>query len=216
VRETVARYGDLRLIENDDLVLVRGTLPIEHEGKILDRFQIEIRLTNEFPDELPKVCEVGGRIPWTLDHHVFPNSGLACIQVPEEWLLARDRSFRAFLEVPVRNYYLGQALVALGEAWPFGERAHGLEGLYQSYGEMIGETDPERIVHYFTCLAANRLRGHWECPCGSGQRVRKCCDERLRNLRAVISPKLARSALDRMRQAASIARTHISVRSLQR
>jgi hypothetical protein len=44
--------------------------------------------------------------------------------VPEEWLLARDQTFRAFLDGPMRNFFLGQILVEAGKPWPFGERPH--------------------------------------------------------------------------------------------
>src|SRR5882724_9112729 len=87
IRQVLSAYPDLRLIQMEDVVFIRGTFSVEFENAILDRFQIEIFFTERYPQEMPRVREIGGRIPWTLDSHVFPASGLACLQVPEEWLL---------------------------------------------------------------------------------------------------------------------------------
>jgi len=199
VEEAVATYPDLHVVEGEQGIEVRGTFPVIHEGAVLDRFQIEIGFPDTYPDEMPSVTETGGRIPRILDRHVFPKSGIACLQVPEEWLLMPNRSFRQFLEVPVRNYFLGQALVELGQPWPFGERGHGVNGLYQAYGEIIGETDPEKILRTITLLGAREIKGHRQCPCGSNKRLRDCCDVRLRELRQRIGPTVARKALYRLR-----------------
>src|SRR5216683_3347490 len=94
VRQVLSGYPDLRLIQTEDVVLIRGTFPVEFANAVLDRFQIEIFFTNQYPEEMPRVREIGGRIPWTLDSHVFPNSGRASIQVPEEWLLNPNQTFR--------------------------------------------------------------------------------------------------------------------------
>jgi len=115
IKEVLSAYPDLRLVETEELIFIRGTLAVAHDGEVLDRFQIEIFFTSRYPEEMPRVREIGGRIPWTLDNHVYPQIGFCCIQVPDEWLLDRSRSFRAFLEISVRNYFLGQALVAAGK-----------------------------------------------------------------------------------------------------
>ncbi len=202
IQEVLSSYPDLRLVETENLIYIRGSFPVEHQKDVLERFQIEIFFSNRYPDEIPMVREIGGRIPWTLDRHVYPKSGFACIQVPEEWLLDPSRSFRTFIDISVRNYYLGQALVAIGQDWPFGERAHGLDGLFQSYGELLGETDPEKITHYLMCLASETIRGHWQCPCGSGRQVRNCCRAKLVDLRERIPRDFAKSAIRRLRQTA--------------
>jgi hypothetical protein len=202
VEDALIEYPDLRIVRDQEHVGVSGTFPVMHDGKVLARFEVEIGFPATYPRKMPFVIETGGRIPRTADRHVFPHSGRACLQVPEEWKLAPDRSFRRFLKVPVHNYFLGQALVELGEPWPFGERSHGIQGLLESYGDVVGETDPGAIVRTVQILAGREPKGHWQCPCGSGQRLRRCCGPRIRELRTTIPAEVARDILDRLQETA--------------
>src|SRR5947209_4394472 len=61
--EVEAAYPNLYFHIENDLVIVRGTLPVVHEGKDLDRYAIEIALPRDYPRSLPAVRETGGRIP---------------------------------------------------------------------------------------------------------------------------------------------------------
>lgn len=202
-KDLEARYPDLRLLEESDTVFVRGSFPIAHEGHVLDRFQIEVEFPLDYPDRLPWVRETLGRIPHILDRHVLPTSGTACLFVDESWLLSvgGDPSFLEFLDGPVRNFFLGQALVEAGKDWPFGERTHGLEGLLQAYGEWFGTEDEAVILRYLEYLSKKKFKGHWECPCGSGEKLRKCHLEEVRGLQARIPQRLVKLALERLRHA---------------
>ena len=71
----------------------------------------------------------------TLDRYLIE------IQFPEDYA----DSIRSFLSGPVRKFFIGQSLVEQGKPWAFGERDHGIKGLYQAYGELIGNSDPESI-----------------------------------------------------------------------
>ena len=119
------KYPDLRVVEEGEKLFVRGTFPIIHEARVLDRYQIEI----EFPPDyrrsaMPWVREVQGRIPHHMDRHVL-HSGNACIFIEEEWLVevGEHPSFLEFLDGPVRNFFVSQSLVEAGKPWPFGERS---------------------------------------------------------------------------------------------
>lgn len=203
VRAALTEYPDLRLMETPVGVMIRGTFPVKHDGAVIDRFQVEIWFPSDYPDQVPLVREIGGRIPHTVESHVFPSHGVACLGVPEEWLLDPNRSFRQLLAGPFRNYFIGQALVARGEEWPFGERSHGLAGLFEAYGEMIGVNDRATIVRYLVCLAHPKVRGHWRCPCGNNIAIRNCCVNKLNTLRSRIPGFVAESALNRLKSTAS-------------
>ncbi len=199
--EVSGRYTDLRIIVERGTVSICGSLPVMDEGEILGRFQIEVVLPSDFPDSTPVVRETGGRIPWHEDRHVNPQNGEACPIVPEEWLLRPDHgSILAFLDGPVRNFFLGQILVDAGQPWPFGERKHGRDGLLEAYAEMVGTSDINAVVRYLDCLSKETLKGHWSCPCGSNRRVRDCHREELQALRLRIPPRVARQALERLAQ----------------
>jgi hypothetical protein len=206
VRDAIAAdQPDLRLLVENGRVALRGTFVLHDTEGVLDRYQIEIRFPDQYPDDLPAVEEIGGRIPRVLDRHLVGADGKACLLVPEEWfVLSENRSFIAFLNGPIKNFFLGQFLVEGGKPWPFGERSHGLQGLLESYGELIGIDDPTKVGPYLDCLRRGRIKGHWDCPCGSKRRIRDCHQEQLQLLSQRIPPKVAHSAHQRLLYAKAV------------
>ena len=201
--EIEKEYPDLRVAIEREVVFVRGSFPVRDGAEVLDRFMIEVQFPRDFPHAIPVVREIGGRIPWHEDRHVNrtgPQAGETCPIVPEEWLVRPDRdSISGFLAGPVRNFFLGQILVEQGKPWPFGERKHGFDGLFEAYGEMLGVTEPLVICRYLECLSHEHLKGHWECPCGSEKRLRACHIESIRMLQQKIPPWVAKQALERIK-----------------
>jgi hypothetical protein len=197
-REIRERYPDLRVTVQGDHVVLRGNFPLVDEGEVLERYLIEILIPPAFPDAEPVVREIGGRIPHTADRHVYAN-GTLCVIVPEEWYLYPDRTVLGYLDGPLRNFLIGESLVARGLPRPFGERSHRAKGLLEAYGDMVGSTEPVVITTYLDYLSKDEVKGHWECPCGSGQRLRNCHADHLRTLRGRIPQWVARSAADRLR-----------------
>jgi|UPI00047DA2D0 hypothetical protein len=197
--EIAARYPDLRVVMEQGTVYIRGSFPIMDATDVLDRFQIEIELPADFPESIPVLREVGGRIPWHENRHVNNGTGEACPIVPEEWLVRTERdSILAFLDGPVRNFFLGQILIEAGQPWPFGERSHGIDGLFEAYEDITGISDRNTIVRYLECLSRDVFKGHWACPCGSGKHLRNCHLEQLKALQAKVPAFVARSALARI------------------
>ena len=43
-----------------------------------------------------------------------------------------------------------------------------------AYGEILGVTDEEQIRRFLDCLGHKKVKGHWNCPCGTGKRIRDC------------------------------------------
>ena len=107
-REVQADYPNLHFYPQGDRVVVRGTLPILHEGGELDRYAVEIILLASYPDALPLVFEVGGRVPRDADHHVNRETGEACLFVPDErWKVAPpSMTFLEFLNASYRTEFL--------------------------------------------------------------------------------------------------------------
>lgn len=197
-RTICEKYPDLRLVVENGKPLFRGSFPVVHDGEVLDRFLIEI----SFPEgitKVPVIHEIGGRIPRTLDRHMYP-SGAICAEVPELTLLRGGFSLLSYLDGPVHNFFLGQSLVERGEQWPFGQWEHGKSGLIQAYGELLGQRDEQKIRRYLDCLSHKKVKGHWPCPCDSGKPIRQCHVAVLRTLQARISPRIARQALQRLAQ----------------
>jgi hypothetical protein len=194
------QYPDLRVIVDGGRVTLRGSFPIESDGEVLDRYQIEVEVPMAGRLSMPMVREVGGRIRPSDERHVNSRDGTACPIVPEEWLLlpADKRDIISFLDGPVRNYFIGQSLAERGDPWPFGERPHGTPGLLESYKEILELTDETLVPAFLECLSHKKVNGHWKCPCGGGKPLRDCHSAKIRRLQERIPHKVAGGALSRL------------------
>jgi hypothetical protein len=180
-------------------VRVRGTFPIEHEGRELERYLIELVFPEDYPESIPSVREVDGRLPKTRDRH-FADDETACLFVPDEreWIWPRGAPFSEFLDGPVRNFFLFQSVVSRGGTWPHGERSHGVEGLLEFYKQLLATEDLLLVFRYVEYLSLSSVQGRL-CPCGSGRKAKKCHHEQLRELRGKIPPHIAYETLRRIR-----------------
>lgn len=197
--ETQSKYPNLNFYIENGLVFIRGSFPILHEGAVLDRYLIEVLFPNDYPESLPIVQEVGGRVPRTSDFHMS-QAGEACLFLPDErwWVFPPGSTFLYFLDVPVHNFFLGQALVRMGDPWPFGQRAHGAGGIHEFYAELLGTNDLDIIIRYLDCLRKAELKGHYDCPCGSQKRLRHCHLDQLKDLKSKISSSVARQSYQKL------------------
>jgi len=193
-----ARYPMLHIEDGSVVPIIRGSIAIEHEGRELTWFAIEIDLAPLATGALPIVRETAGRIPWNIDRHVL-RDGSACVCLPMDYLLRNPGPFDllTFIEGPVRGYFIGQALVEQGEPWPQGEWRHGNEGSADWFKEFLDGLSPEQWRAYLQTLAIRELKGHLVCPCGNGRRVRNCHLLFLRLLRRMVSVAKAREILER-------------------
>jgi len=192
IREQLCNhYTNLHVYPEAKRIIVKGTFPIVSNGRVLDRYSVEIEIPPDYPRSWPIVREVGGRIPRTSDCHINPD-GSACLFLPDEASikLPKDLSFRNFLDGPVRNFFIGQSLVELNQPWPSGERPHGAAGILEFYRELLGTQDLAIVRKYLEYLGKKEIKGHWPCPCGSGRKLRKCHRAQVYALREKITPIL--------------------------
>ncbi len=200
-------YPTLHFYPNDRQVTIRGGFPVTLNGSVLDRYQIEIIVPAAYPRSLPEVRETGGRIPRIADRHIGSDTGNACLFVEEETSVyfPPGSSLLQFLQGPVNCFYIGQSHFEEFGTWPFDERSHGWEGIFEFYSEKLGTSDLKTILAYVDCLRrhvvkAGRpvVKGDWDCPCGSGKRLRNCHFEQVIMLRSMISSEIAQRSYDRL------------------
>lgn len=196
-KEIECDYPNLHIYVENETVFIRGSFPITFENEILDRYQVEIEFPIDYPDSVPIVHEIGGRIPRTANSHMISVTGQCCLFLPDERWKAypKGSSFLDFLNGPVRNFFLGQTMVRLGQPWPFGEHAHGIKGILEYYKSLFGTEDLVTILNYLNYISKPVIKGHWPCPCRSGKLLRKCHFERLIDLRLKIPPETAKESL---------------------
>jgi len=181
-----AKFPTLHAIIEDDVCMVRGTFDPVGNGCSDDRYGLAIALPTDYPQSLPTVWETEERIPRVIDRHIFPDNSL-CLGVELQlWIeLGGDFSIERVLDIPVRNFLIGNSLVEIGQDWPHGDRSHGVAGVVEYFGELINTTDDMTIARFLLDVALGKIKGHWLCPCGSGLIVRKCHREAIEKLQQV-------------------------------
>lgn len=204
-------YPTLHAFIEDRVCIVRGSYPVMDAGTLVDRYDLEIALPIDYPASLPRVWETGGRIPREPDRHVFPEPGCLCLGLPLAlWMqLKGDFSLPTVLEIPVRNFLIGNSLVERGEPWPHGDRSHGVDGVLEFYGDLLGTSNQMAIARFLLALVKEKVRGHWSCPCGSGKIIRNCHKEAVEALRDVPREVVAQTGcmiLDEIQREADLAR----------
>ena len=194
------KYPTLHLLISKDKAEVFGIFPVfSSDGEVLDRYNISIELLSDYPKSLPIVREIEGRLPWKAEYHIELD-GKACVIMPDDrWRCFPTVSpFIHYLDGPLHNFFLGQSVYAKTGEWPFGEWGHGNTGIYEYYQWLLNVKDNLTVQRFLHTLAKNNLKKHYECPCGSGQLVRKCCVAQIRNLRDKIHPEVASHSVRRL------------------
>jgi hypothetical protein len=183
-------YPTLAVYQNDTASYIEGVLQLEYERICFESFLIQIDLPNGYPHELPKVFEIGGRIPKDLDHHVNRDGSL-CLGVPDQlWLQTKGQ----FEIGPFIKRLLCPFLVGISEKlrtgeWPGVERSHGASGICEFYGTFIDTAAPAHVIALLHLLQKKDLKGHWLCPCGSGKVLRHRHGRSIRDLASQGLPK---------------------------
>lgn len=189
-----SRFPTLHAFIEEGQCRIRGTYPVLEGTRELDRYQIEVALPDDYPRSMARVWETAGRIPRTTDRHTFTDGAL-CLGTPIAlWIELQGRfTVERILDMPVRSFLIGNALVEEGQPWPHGERSHGAAGILEHFGELIGTSDDWTVAKLLLDLVNEKVRGHWPCPCGSGRIIRQCHREAIEKLRQVPKEELARS-----------------------
>lgn len=168
-------FPELQHSEKDGKIFFAGPFFLVNEGREIERFEIEVELPTNFPNKIPIVRELEGKIKPGADNHTAKD-GATCLFVPgERWKYwPKGLTLVDFLNGAVHAFFVGVVHKRLLGYWPFEQRGHGKEGIFEAYGEMLGFDDQDIIAEFIRVLAHPEPKGHWLCPCGSGQRIRKC------------------------------------------
>lgn len=149
---------------------------------ITDCFIIEIIVPPNYSADLPRARETGGRIGPEYPHR--NPDGTMCLAVPIEQrrLFLKEPSLKGYVENLVVPYLYGYTYWSRHRAHPFDEAAHGAEGIVRHYVEWLKLPDETCVLAAVCQLLEFGYRGHHECPCGSGQRIRDCHGPALKEL----------------------------------
>lgn len=186
VELTSVHKGLTNIVERDTETIVSGPLPFEASADgletIRESFEIELIIPYVFPDTLPRVKETGGRIGVDYEHR--NPVGTLCLAVPVEQrrVFFEQPTLLGFVNRLVIPYLYGHCSWKKHGRHPFDEAAHGNEGILRHYVDTLGLRNDLAALAVICFLFEHGYRGHHECPCGSGLRVRACHGPALRTL----------------------------------
>jgi len=150
-----------------------------------DCFAIEIIIPDGFPDAIPTVKTVDGRIRASnYNGHIYPN-GQFCLEIDTAIadFMQDNQSLLDFLSRYLDTYLCGFLFYTKYKRMPFGERRHGFIGMMDYYCEVFEVGDIKPAFSLLVCLFSDNLKGHIQCPCQSGKRYRDCHRERIHKLK---------------------------------
>jgi hypothetical protein len=188
MEELLLKYPSLRLGPASHMyVNLAGALFFCAEGpsneRIEDEYKIEILVPLGFPERIPSVREVAGRIPASF--HKLEDGSL-CLGSPTRLrlMLLDSPSIICFVERCVIPYLYGYSYFEKHATLPFGQLDHGVPGLLQDLASLYG-IDRTDIVPEFVRLTSMKKgnANKQPCPCGSQRRLGQCHHRQVNRLR---------------------------------
>lgn len=142
-----------------------------------DSYRLEIVIPDKFPQAIPMVKEIDGKIPRNGEFHVNPD-GTLCLGSPL-------RLLRIVHGAPNLTNFADKCLVPYlyavsyklmnGGDFVFGELAHGDQGIVEDYSVMLGLKKKHQVTQAIQLLGIKkRIANKMPCPCGCGKRLGVC------------------------------------------
>lgn len=165
-----------------DQVILEGAfkfrINVQNQQTFSDEFELKIAIPNDFPDNLPMVFEIAGRIPVDGNFHVNPCDQSLCLGSPLRLmdLLSKNKSLCGFVETCLVPYLYSVATHQRGgERFEYGELAHGKAGLITDYKELFEVDDEDGVVWWLTLLTfKKRLANKQACIECSSRVIGRC------------------------------------------
>lgn len=158
-------------------------LDAEYEdARIIEDFRLRIVVPFDFPACIPTVLEISNVIPHDYEHLYDDQSFCLGIYGEIAMRLAGDPSLIAFVEGPVTSFLYTAVFYLKYGRYPYGDRAHGVKGIYQYYAELFSVETELAACSLLAHLYRGEQNDLLPCPCGSGIATRKCHGSQLKKI----------------------------------
>lgn len=164
------------VFENNHWQLVGALDVVDEFGKKWDQYQVKIIYPHEYPNKVPVMFEIGGRIPHEADYHVN-GDGSCCLSVPalEMIILKKGITTINFLQKLAIPYLANQTYRCKKGHFEGEEFAHGAGGIFQFYSDLFCTQNPLLILTLLGEIILNQLPDRNDpCTCKSGKKYKKC------------------------------------------
>ncbi len=175
------------------------------DGRVIeDLYEIRIVFPEQYPGLWPVAYELQNRV--TSQFHRNPDESL-CLgsNLDLHRIYSRDKGFENFIKEMLTPFLAGHSFWKRYGVAPFGERAHGGDGVWQAYLDLYSEESLDTVLGAVEWALKNREeRGHVVCPCVLKAKMRECGQSGCRlfaglQLIQSMHPALLRQDLDALR-----------------
>lgn len=177
IKKLMVSYPDLVIQSSSpQMVVLHGPIKIH---RCIDNFTLHNTYTLNIcipieSDELPYIIDINHVIEPNYEHYY--NSGKLCLETDTAIRLRFIDGFNLveWMDEFVETYFLSYEYYKLYGEYPFGERQHGILGVIETYQELLHSSTPHETIVFMKYILSTRYRGHDNCPCNSGFRLRNC------------------------------------------
>lgn len=176
VASLLERYPNLTVTsKTENKVDIKGKIHINRNCdkiSVCKEYGIEISIPLN-SDRLPTVRETEHYIR---DYpHMYTNKTL-CLATDTDLYLHFREGFDlvTWMEEYVELYFVSYECYKRYGIFPFGERSHGSKGVLEFYCDYFKIASSKQVKGFISYIATTEYKGHHQCPCGSGKKLRNC------------------------------------------
>lgn len=187
LQDALLQYPKLKLLKTGDAFSIQGEWDVYGESRFIRSYQVRIHIPDDYPQEVPRVFEIGDAIPKVPDRHINPDFSACLFAPPQRWeKWPPDLGMKDFLNGPVKEFFFSQAYFELEGKWPFGEWKHGDDGVVEYYLLKLGLKSRRQLKEILQYLPYAGALRQWKCPCDHSRRLKQCHWARFSELRKVL------------------------------
>jgi hypothetical protein len=182
-------YPNLKDQMESENLFLRGEVCFNEDfgtGFYIDEsYRVEIAFLSDYPNSIPHVKEIGGKIEGRYPH-IYNNSGQTlCLGADIDiWMRFSERKtilhFVHNLLIPALYAHAYWKKRGVMPAW--GDRPHGMPGVFLSYVELFKTIDIKTIVKLLRIVVDGDYEGKTPCPCGSQKTLNECHGENIHSI----------------------------------
>ena len=158
---------------------------VQPEGErfqaMLCKYKVRLSIPTGYSRKLPKVYLLDWTPPDGYDH--VNRDGSLCLEIPsvQRKIFERKPCLVGFVEGLLLPNLYSIEYYKKHKDYPFDQRAHGFDGIYKYHKkDLQGFSISNEKQCYDLLRSLYNYRGHHDCYCGSGLKVRNCHGDRIR------------------------------------
>lgn len=184
IENFISKNLQFTFYENNEKFYLSGIVKLNHEFdhvRFTNDYFVEIVVDDNFWLVGPSIYEKNGQLKKSYSH--INIDGSLCIAAFSEVFdfisENKNKNKGEIIDLWINNfvipYFFSYEYFQKYKTYPFGDRSHGSLGILEYYKENFRVDNFKQVLNLSVYIIfLKQYRGHVQCPCGSGLRVRAC------------------------------------------